>query len=206
MSRDLPVGFAAETEKSEFPPIVLVALDFPDGMVRCWTGYGNITWDGNVYAGTGELGSITPFEESSDRRANGVVLTLSGIPTARLIDAMANDALGRSGQIYIGALLPDLSDFATDPYLILDGLIDITPVKFGPETSTISVHLEKEMIDRRLKQRRYTHEDQQVESPGDGYFKQTAALVTMEFTWGGKSVGGSPVAAGGVADTSETLE
>jgi hypothetical protein len=136
--------------------------------------------------GTGELGTISPIQESGDMRANGVVLELSGIPTALVTEALANDAQGRPGKIWLAALDAN-GTFVADPCLHFDGVIDTTPIRIGPETSTIAVQLEKELIDRRTKERRYTHEDQQIEHPGDLFFEYVAGLAVKEFSWAGKA-------------------
>jgi hypothetical protein len=205
MSRDLPTGFAGETTADTFRPAVLVQLDWPGGSIYVWTGYGTISWDGHDFIGTGELGTISPVQESSDLRANGVVLELSGIPTALVTEALANDAQGQPGKVWIAALAAN-GTFAADPYLIFDGVIDTTPIRIGPETSTIAVQLEKELIDRRTKERRYTHEDQQIEYAGDMFFEYVAGLAVKEFSWGGKTqaAGGTTPASASSASSART--
>lgn len=199
MSRTLPTDYAALTEGAVFRPALLVELDWPSGMVRCWSGLGTISWGGEDYLGVGDLGAFTPIEESTDGRANGVALTLSGIPVANVANALANDAQGRAARLWIAALADD-GTLAADPYLIFDGAIDTCTIEYGPETATISVNLEKELIDRRLQQRRYTHEDQQIEYPGDRFFEYVAGLQNKEIAWGGKVLPGVSATPGGVRD------
>ncbi len=197
MSRDLPTGWAAIFAARIVRPVFLVDLDWPSGMVYAWNGYGNITWNGHTYLGTGHLGSISPISESKGGQANGVILTMTGIPSDRIVDALANDAQGRSGKVWLtGMTVPGVFD--ADPYPIFDGVIDVTPMEDEGETCSLSVMLEKELIDRRLTERRNTHEDQQIDFPGDDIFQYVAGLATKEGTWGGKTVGSSG-AAGAIA-------
>jgi hypothetical protein len=198
VSRALPSGFVALTTAPIYRPAVLVQLDWPGGSVYAWTGYQTITWGGNDFLGTGHMGAISPVSESSDLRANGLVLELSGIPTELIIESLSNDAQGRPGKMWVVGLT-EAGAFAADPYQIFDGVIDVTPIRLGPETSSISVQLEKELIDRRTKERRYTHEDQQIEHPGDLIFEYVAGLANKEYVWAGKTQQGSAVTPGAAA-------
>jgi len=66
MSRTLPTGYATATEATVFGPVFLVELDWPDGMVWLWNGYGPLSWDSKTWAGTGELGRIGEIRETRD--------------------------------------------------------------------------------------------------------------------------------------------
>lgn len=198
MARDLPTGYATAASAPVFRPAILVFLDWPGGAVRVWNGYGNIVFGGNTYVGTGHLGSLSSIAETSDLSANGVTLALSGVPSEVLTNAMSNDAQGAEGIIYIAPLAAD-GTFAADPVQIFAGFIDVCPVEDSGETSTISVQLEKDLIDRRSDARRYTHEDQQLDAPGDLFFEYVAGLADKVFAWGGKTVAGSAATPGGVS-------
>ncbi len=187
MSRTLPTGYAALAAARVFRPVFLVDLDWPSGIVYLWGGYGTMPWGGNTYVGTGHLGGVSTISESFNGRANGVTLTLSGIPSALLADALAVDSQGRRGRVWLAALANDGS-MAADPYLIFDGVIDICPVSDDGSTASITVQLEKELIDRRVNNWRYTHEDQQIDSPGDLIFSFVAGLANAQFHWGGKAL------------------
>jgi hypothetical protein len=183
VSRNLPTGMAAAVSAASVAPVFLAHLNWPTGAVRAWTGYGNITWDSQTWVGTGHLGGISDIRESADGSANGVTLSLSGIPSAEIARALEGDSQGRSGKIYFG-VLSSSGTFAIDPYLIFDGLIDVCPLDDNGETATISVQLEKELIDMRTRGRRYTHEDQQLDHPGDLGFEYIAGLADKEVKWG----------------------
>jgi hypothetical protein len=198
MARNLPTGAAAVFSAPVVRPVFLVDLDWPSGMVYAWNGYGNISWGGHTYLGTGHLGSISNIGETKDGKANGTILTLTGIPSDLIPDVLANDSQGRPAKIWLVGMAVD-GTFAADPYPIFDGIIDITPTEDEGQTCSISVHLEKERIDRRLQNRRNTHEDQQIDYPGDDIFQYVAGLATKEGTWGGKTVGATAGAAGAVA-------
>lgn len=197
MSRDLPTGYAALAASGVFRPVFMVDLDWPGGAVYAWGGYGSISWNGHTYIGTGKNGTISEVSESSDGRANGLTLTITGIPSDVLVEAMANDSQGRSGKVWLAGMADD-GTFGADPYCIFDGVIDVCPTEDSGVTGSISVQLEKELIDRRINSWRNTHEDQQIEYPGDMFFEYVAGLATQEGVWGGKVVGGSGGNAGAV--------
>jgi hypothetical protein len=198
MSRTLPTGFATLTEQTVFRPVFLAEIDWPGGMVRFWTGYGNLTWNGHTWTGTGNLGGISPISENRDQRANGLTLSLHGLPSDLVAEVLANDAQGRSGKLYLAGLAAD-GTLGADPYLIFDGMIDVTPAEDSGKDATISVRLEKELVDRRARSRRSTHEDQQIDYPGDMFFEYVAGLQDKSFNWGGKNMAGSAASPGSVA-------
>lgn len=193
MSRSLPSGFYTQAEASVFRPALLVEVDWPSGPVYAWTGYGSIAWDGKTFVGTGELGRISPITESGGGRANGISLELSGIPTAMIGEATENDTQGRTAKVWFCSM-NSAGAFQVDPYLLFVGVVDVPMVRIGPETSTITVQLEKELIDRRSKERRYTDEDQRQLYPGDLFFDHVAGLATRELSWGGKTQSATPAA------------
>jgi hypothetical protein len=197
MSRTLPSGYAALTEAKVFRPVFLFFLDWPADPVYAWTGYGSITWDGHSWVGIGTYGTISQIDESKDGKANGISLTISALPSDMVAKALLDDASGAVGRVYMAAISED-GTLGADPYLIFEGFIDVVPMEDGGETSSISVQLEKELIDRRFNDRRYTHEDQQIDYAGDMFFEFVAGLVDKEITWGGVTVAGgsaSPAAA-----------
>jgi hypothetical protein len=204
MSRILPTGFNAAVTASVVRPAFFVELDWSDGILYVWNGYGSIVFGGNTYLGTGHLGKISEVKESKDLTANGVTLALSGIPSALITEALANDNQGRPAKIYIGALAGD-GTLAAAPYLIFDGVIDLTVIADTGDTSTISVQLEKELVDNRSGARRYTHEDQQIDFPGDLGFQYVAALSTQIITWGVATATPGP-APGEGGDSTNPLE
>jgi len=204
MSRGLPTGLGAALEASTLHPVILVRLAWPTGTVYAWNGYRDLSWDGHTWTGTGHLGGISAVKESRDGAANGVTLSLSGIPSANISLALANDSQGQSGKIWFGEINSS-GAFTVDPYLLFDGVIDVCPIEDNGETCTISVQLEKELIDTRPRGRRYTHEDQIIDYPTDRGFEYVAGLADKPLNWGGPSAAAVP--AGGTAtDTTDGSE
>lgn len=183
MARDLPTGMATALALPSVSPVFLVSLAWPTGTVYAWNGYGTIVFGGNTYTGTGLLGTISEIRESRDGTANGVQLKLSGIPSTMVALALAGDSQGQAAKVYFG-LLDTAGAFTITPYLVFDGVIDVCPIEDSGDTASITVQLEKELIDSRTRGRRYTHEDQQIDFPGDLGFEYVAGLQNKEVTWG----------------------
>lgn len=197
MSRDLPTGMAAKLAAPKLAPIFLVSLDWPSGAVYAWTGFGDIVWAGQTYVGTGNAGSISEVRESRDGAANGVTLSLSGIPSSELAHSLEDNSQGRAGKVWLG-LLTAAGALDGDPYLLFSGFIDVCPSEDSGETCTISVKLEKELIDSRARGRRYTHEDQQIEHPGDLGFEFVAGIADKQIAWGSSTANSGAPAGSGV--------
>jgi hypothetical protein len=190
MSRPLPTGYASAATVKLSKPIYLVELDWPTGTVYAWTGYGNLVWDSKTFVGTGTLGAIGAAKESGDLAANGATLSMSGIPQSLIALALRNDTQGLPGRIWRG-LLADDGTLVCDPYQVFEGQINLPVITDAGVTATISIQLEKELVDNRTGARRYTKEDQQIEYPSDTFFDFIAALPTKVVTWGGPNVAAS---------------
>ena len=103
MARDLGSTISALVQTGQLEPVIFTELAWPSGTVRMWTGVGPKTWGGNEYVGVGNLAGCSPIQESSDGRANGITLSLSGIPSD-LISAMFEHVQGRSAKVWLGFL------------------------------------------------------------------------------------------------------
>ena len=56
--RALTANFVAELTKGAVAPVIIVELDFPSGMVRVWSGVGDLPFIGQTFKGVGALGSV----------------------------------------------------------------------------------------------------------------------------------------------------
>ena len=88
MSRTIPAPLLASTTAAQLNPFFATSLDFDDGTVRYWTGYGTITIGSVTYAGLGAFSSISTIEETEDLSARGLTIDLTGVP---------NDLVSRFG-------------------------------------------------------------------------------------------------------------
>lgn len=187
--RSLNASLVTEITAARLAPACFALLDFQSGAVRVWDGVGTKTWGGNNYTGLGYLGKISPIEESTDVRANGVVLQLSGIPTSLLATVLGDNYSGRAVSIWIGALNASEA-LVADPDLVFSGRMNNLDFDKGPETSVIRVTAESRLVDlSRSRERRFTHEHQQIDFPGDLGLEYMARAQSTPLNWGGQSAG-----------------
>jgi hypothetical protein len=196
MARDLESAFITELAKEEIAPILLAKINTSGGDVRAWTGVGDITFDGEVYVGGGDLVKVSELIESNDLSAKGMAVSLSGIPSDLLATALGQVEHGRVATLWLG-LIESVEDTTTTPstyslglvdapYEIYSGFTDVTNVSEQGETSTITVNIENRLIALEVaKIRRYTDENQKGDYPNDKGMEFVNALQDMTFKFGG---------------------
>lgn len=187
MTRTVTSAVVAEVTKTGpnnvVRPIIMVDLDFASGAVRLWNGIGNISYGGNTFLGSGDLGSMAGIEETNELKASGVSMSLSGIPSDMISTALAEQYQGRTARIYIGFM--NEGDQLVDVLPIFLGRLDVMAIDEGAETATITVSAENVLVAlERPNERRYTAEDQRIQFPDDKGFDFVVSLQEKEVVWG----------------------
>lgn len=180
MSRNLTSAMQTEVAGNKVRPLVLVKFEFDSGDLRLWNGYRPLTFNAEVYTGSGNLLEVSGVQETQALKAAGVTFTLSGIDAAAISVAMDEDYQGRPVTLWFGAM--DASDnIIGDAFRQFQGFLDVmTPVDDGL-TATISVTAENELVDlERPRLRRCTDEDQELDYPGDRFFEFVPGLQEKE--------------------------
>lgn len=199
MSRDLTSAVQAELLKMKLRPAIFVEGQFTSGMLRVWSGIGTISWNGQSWTGVGNLGGISPISEGTEPHADGVELSLSGIPSELITKALGECRPNAPVKIWFGFL--DESDAViADPYQSFGGRMDVPSIDEGGETSTIRLRVENRLVDfNRARERRFTHEDQQIDFPGDLGFEYVAGLQEWNGVWGKPGpAAGNPISSGSI--------
>ena len=149
-------------------PFFAVSAEFPSGTVRLWAGGGSLTFGGNTYEGVGEFLSIEAITETVDGSANGVALTLSGIPTDIQSPILDDDYQGNAAEVFLGCFDPNDGSILADPVTIFRGHMDTDTVKEDGKTSSIVLRVENRIVDLlRSREHRYTLEGQRTLRMGD---------------------------------------
>lgn len=183
MSRDLTADFLAEIEAAALRPVRLVEAEFTGGWLRLWTGIGAVSWNGETWAGAGNLLGISEIAEASDVRAVGITVSLSGLNTSIIALALAQARQGLPCRVYEG-MLDGSGAIIADPLLSFEGRLDVPEIDDSGETCAVSISYESRLIDlERPRERRITHEDQQIDYPGDQGRAQVAVLQDKVVTW-----------------------
>jgi len=183
MARGVTSAFNTELTATELEPFFLIDLGFDSGALYFWTGITPLTWDGNEYIGAGNLIGISPIGETSEIRAVGVNLTMSGLPASLISIALTEAYQGQPVKIRLGAL--SSGAVVADPYLIFDGRMDIMTIDDAGDTATVSLSAESRLIDlERPRIRRYTPEDQKAVYPNDTGLDYVPVIQDVSIQWG----------------------
>jgi hypothetical protein len=191
--RPLTTGMTAQITGVALRPCFFLQAHFLSGDIFLWSGLGTVTWNGQVWQGVGSLGQISAIQESANVQANNVTFTLSGIPSDLISKAISETRQGYAVQLWFGAL-GDNNNVIVDPLKCFAGRMDVPTVEETPDTSSISITVENRLVDlQRSRLRRYTHEDQQIDYPGDLGFVYVSGLQNWNGVWGNQRGTGSGV-------------
>jgi len=183
MARSLTAAVITEITSQSVIPIILVKLEFDSADLNVWTGIGNLTYSGDVYLGTGNIGGISPIEESANLKANGVTLSLSGIPSSLISSALSEDYQDRPATIWFGVFDTSQSLIA-DPIQIFKGRMDVIVISEAGESTVLELSIENELVHlERPNERRYTPQDQQLLYPADKGFGFVANIQDKQIIW-----------------------
>lgn len=186
-SRDLTAGMLTAIQAGSVRPALLYEGEFADPddestvYLRLWSGIGSLSWDSKTWAGGGHLLSISVIEESAEVKAVGFEVTMSGLPSAKVALALESARRNRPGKLWL-ALFDASGAVIADPYLLKTGKFSMIPIEDNGDTCTITARYEDRLVGlSQPSERRYTHEDQQLRSPGDLGFSAVEALQDASF-------------------------
>lgn len=187
MTRGLGVGVAAAVAAERVARTMAVDLDFPSGTARFALGTSDLVLNGATYLAVGMLAAVGTSEESTEIKATGLTIQLSGIPRDAIILTLLQGYQGRRGTVWEVVCNPDTFAVIGQPICVFRGRMDAMNVELG-ETATVSVTLESRLADwSRARIRRYTDEDQQKQFPGDTGFRFVPSITEKEIVWPGRA-------------------
>lgn len=195
MSRGLTTDFKNAAAAGNLMPALLGHFDFSGGIVRVWTGIGDLSWGGNTYTGLGDLVGVSPITETNETRANGMRFSLNGIPSTLITRILAEGYRGRAAKLWL-ALFNSSGAIIADPMLVFSGRMDQCLLDDTGETATCTITAESRLVDlQRPRERRRTDEDQKSLFSGDRGLEYVAGLQDKEIVWGGNAASTGPAAA-----------
>ncbi len=188
MARNITTAFNNAIKSQVVTPIIASELEFSDGTLRFWNGYGNITMtaggSSKTFTGLGDFLGISPISESSTLQMSGVTLSMSGIKSSLISTALSAQYTNRNGAIYLG-MYDTSRNVIADVYTVFKGKMDVLNISEQGNTATITLNIESRLISFDLPvDRKYTLEDQQVDFPSDVGFEFIPDLQDKEITWG----------------------
>tara|TARA_R110002020_G_scaffold369799_1_gene581597 strand:- start:727 stop:1695 length:969 start_codon:yes stop_codon:yes gene_type:complete len=151
--------------------------------LRLWTGYGETTIDGNVYYGSADLGTIGAVEQTEKLEAKGVKLSITGIPSNIITEAMSQQYSGRQVIIYFGVL--SNGQISLVPYKLFNGFMNVMSITQSGAQSSVTIDCENYLVNlKRVSPIRYTDENQKALHPNDNSLRFVTALQNKEILWG----------------------
>lgn len=205
MSRGLPAALQTAFAGKRLAPVIFVDMQFTSGIVRLWSGMGPIVWGGNTWLGVTTpnglaLAGVSKITERSDVQAQAAAFSLSGIPVAAVQQVLNETRQSNPANIYFGAGDMDTGALLATPYKSWGGFTDVPVFAADGQTCTVTISVETRLVDlQRAPEWTYTHQDQQIFSPGDDGFKFVAGLQNLTVNWGKANpiVGGSSAPSAG---------
>ena len=183
MTRNLTTALNNEFISTEMSPFLAIDLAFEGGNFLTWTGYGDIQFGGNTYIGSGDIVNVGAINESSEIKANGIQITLSGIPSDLISSALIDPYQGRTAKLFLGIINDGI--VVADPYMIFKGSMDLMTIDDAGESATIALTAESRLIDLdRARERRFTSEDQKIDYPNDKGLEFITSLQEKAIVWG----------------------
>jgi hypothetical protein len=184
--------------RQEVVPVVFVFLDIEGSPLYLNNSNCNFEWDGQTWLGTGQMGDIEAISEAQDLIAQPVSLTLSGVDSDVVTDAMDANYKGRDVVIYLALLNPDTLAFEDEPEEIWSGFMDVMKLEKGQNHGQINLTCEHWLRIAPVISL-YTDQEQQVIESGDRFFQFTKDIANFMGNWGGKpmSYNGPGVGSGG---------
>ena len=191
MARSITTAFNTAIKSQVVRPFFACELAFSTGTLYFWNGYGDLTMtaggSSNTFTGLGDLMGVSAVSESDQVEAIGASLSLTGIKSSLISSALSANYTNRNASIFLGLFDTNKSVIA-DVYTLFKGKMDIMKIDEGAESATIVLNLENRLIALdRPKERRYTHEDQQLSFSGDLGFEFVPDLQDKEIIWGKKT-------------------
>ena len=75
MSRDLTAAFASALADQTLRPVIFFEGQFASGWVRIWSGLGEVSWNGETWAGAGSLLGLGSLDETGEVVAGGTAVS-----------------------------------------------------------------------------------------------------------------------------------
>jgi len=186
--RTMSGSMVAEVSATQLVPILLANLQFTTP-VYIWSGYGPLSYSGVTYLGIGTLGTISAFEETTDLAARGISMKLSGVPTASVALALTENYQGRSCSIAFGALSPTAGTLIASPVTVFQGKMDVMQISDDGESAEIIMTAESRLMDfKRVRETRYTDEEQQALFAGDVGCEFVNDIQERSIYWGNQDM------------------
>ncbi|MEL7299378.1 MAG: hypothetical protein AAFM92_03250 [Pseudomonadota bacterium] len=161
----------------EIYPIALVFIDWPTGPVRAHTNTGTVAFEGEDFAGVGELGRIEIPDEATSLVPESAVIALASETTGLLTYADEDQARGSEVRMWVGlTTTPGGTTLKGVPEEVFTGSVVGSSFQLseGRRIASLSIEVKAGQPARAGAQVVHSDEDQQALFPGDTFFQRIA--------------------------------
>ncbi len=184
MSRTLTTDVKTELSAQSNRPAFLYEGVFTSSTIRLWTRNKDVTFDGETYQGNGWLYRIRTPAENDDLSAQGMVITLNGVPPTIISLILNNSDHSGTGKLWM-VMLDSSGDIIDDAYLLFQGRLDEPKIRDTGNLATVDIPYESELVSlRRRREHRYTNEGQRLFYADDAGFEYVVQAQKWTGYWG----------------------
>lgn len=172
-------------------PIVLGGYLFTEGLDNLTDEAGNQFIDepgGKTFLGIGTFGGIESVEENIEVVARQITLTVSGLDSAWVTPALAENYQNRIVTVYLAVFNQDTGLLVSSPEVLWEGRINQQTITLSKGEANLSMTCEHRLR-REPRIARYTNADQQLSQPGDRFFDLTHTIEGFVNRWGSREIG-----------------
>jgi hypothetical protein len=203
--RTLSAAVTAAIAAQTITLAIFVEVAFADNTLYFWSGLGSIAPSGppanpsstfpygETFTGLGWLGKISSIPQTTKIQAQNVTLSLSGIPSSLVQEAVDQVRITGDETIWIAFFDQATNTVLTDPVQVHSGSLDVPSLIDSGETSTISITGENTLLSLNLApNRRFDDPDQQLRVVGDLGFSFVQALANIQLFWPNPAANSTP--------------
>lgn len=183
--RNLSAGMQTAIAQATIRPVFLVSIEFGDSTVLYLNDRSfDISWDGKTWEGNGWLRPIKAIDETTEVRAVGCEITLSGTITQLISYTLTSARLKNKGKIWLGMLDENNALIAT-PYQLFAGKLDFPRIEINENDMSVLLAYESDLRGlERPNEFRYTDQSQKELYPSDKGFEYASSIDKWDGYWG----------------------
>lgn len=183
MSRPMTAAMA-KALKGGAPRALIVEIEHPDGIGRFWSSIGTLAWNGETWAGTGVMGSVSPVTQTSDLSIQEMSFALSGVDP-EVVSQLSDTVRNLSGRAWL-ACLNDRGGVVRNPYELIDAVLDYQTFEVADDGSGAQIKIIARSgfytLERAIDEC-WSPEDQKVRYPGDTGLDMLPLLEKQDVLW-----------------------
>ena len=146
---------------------------------------GVIEWDGKVWYGLGDLGTVSEIVEDGLIAPGAFTVSLNGLRPEWIADARQERHISRRAEIYKAARNFTTGELDGEPHLWTRGTMQKMSMDVGDANAAISLRIEDARSNFRRSPNQYFSNDQQQEqNPGDTFFSFLDEAARVVIQWG----------------------